>query len=165
MKRRVHATGAVAGFEKSGHFFFNRAPGRGYDDGILAAIAVCRMLDETGRSLADLYDSLPVTYASPTVGAYCPDERKYGLVDELTARLVPGTPFAGSSIETVNTVNGVLFTLAEGARCLIRASSNKPSLVIVTESARSPERMREAFEAIDRLLREYPEVGEYDQRP
>ena len=37
--------GALAGFEKSGHFFFNDPIGRGYDDGLVAAIALLQMLD------------------------------------------------------------------------------------------------------------------------
>ena len=45
MKRRVNEIGAVAGFEKSGHFFFNKPFGRGYDDGLIFALAVCDMLD------------------------------------------------------------------------------------------------------------------------
>ena len=45
MKRRVNEIGAVAGFEKSGHFFFNKPMGRGYDDGLIFALAVCDMLD------------------------------------------------------------------------------------------------------------------------
>ena len=45
IKRRVNELSALAGFEKSGHFFFNKPVGRGYDDGILTAIAVCEMLD------------------------------------------------------------------------------------------------------------------------
>src|SRR5579864_9203641 len=55
MKRRTHEIGAMAGFEKSGHFFFNPPFGRGYDDGLISAIAVCEMLDRApGKSMADL---------------------------------------------------------------------------------------------------------------
>ena len=45
MKRRVNELGALAGFEKSGHFFFNKPIGRGYDDGLISALAICDMLD------------------------------------------------------------------------------------------------------------------------
>ena len=45
MKRRVNEIGALAGFEKSGHFFFNKPLGRGYDDGLSSALAICDMLD------------------------------------------------------------------------------------------------------------------------
>src|ERR1051326_7021435 len=40
IKRRVNEIGAIAGFEKSGHFFFNAPLGRGYDDGLVAALAI-----------------------------------------------------------------------------------------------------------------------------
>jgi phosphomannomutase/phosphoglucomutase len=45
----------------------------------------------------------------------------------------------------------------------VRASSNKPELVVVVESPVSDARLREMFKAVDGLLREHPEVGEYNQ--
>lgn len=40
IKRRTAEIGALAGLEKSGHFFFNPPLGRGYDDGIVAALHI-----------------------------------------------------------------------------------------------------------------------------
>src|SRR3989441_2972470 len=83
MKRRVNEIGAVAGFEKSGHFFFNKPLGRGYDDGLIFALAVCDMLDRNpGKSMADLKNALPKTWSSPTMSPHCADEIKYRVVDE-----------------------------------------------------------------------------------
>src|ERR1700675_4254665 len=63
MKRRTNELGALAGFEKSGHFFFNAPLGRGYDDGLISAIAICDMLDRNpGKSMADLKNALPKTW-------------------------------------------------------------------------------------------------------
>ena len=45
----------------------------------------------------------------------------------------------------------------------MRASSNKPELVVVVESPVSEARMREMFKAVDGVLRENPEVGAYNQ--
>jgi phosphomannomutase/phosphoglucomutase len=45
----------------------------------------------------------------------------------------------------------------------VRASSNKPELVVVVESPVSEARMREMFRAVDDVLRENKEVGEYNQ--
>ena len=42
----------------------------------------------------------------------------------------------------VLTVNGVRFSFEDGSWGLIRASSNKPSLVVVTESPTSDERKK-----------------------
>ncbi|CAM2750311.1 Phosphomannomutase/phosphoglucomutase [Methylobacterium mesophilicum] len=62
IKRRVNELGALAGFEESGHFFFNEPIGRGYDDGLLTAMAVLEMLDRNpGTSMANLYRALPKT--------------------------------------------------------------------------------------------------------
>jgi phosphomannomutase/phosphoglucomutase len=45
----------------------------------------------------------------------------------------------------------------------VRASSNKPELVVVVESPVSESRMREMFKAVDVVLRQHPEVGAYNQ--
>ena len=72
IKRRVRDLKALAGFEKSGHFFFNAPVGRGYDDGFVTAIAVLDMLDRNpGKSMADLYRDLPKTWGSPTMSPHC----------------------------------------------------------------------------------------------
>ena len=82
IKRLSHETGALVGFEKSGHLFFNPPLGRGYDDGLIAAFAVLDMLDRNpGRTLADLRRALPRTWQSPTMSPDCDDEVKYAVVD------------------------------------------------------------------------------------
>ena len=67
-------------------------------------------------------------------------------------------------ITEVLTVNGVRFSLEDGSWGLIRASSNKPSLVIVIESATSDNRKKKIFEFIDALLQKNGKIGEYDQK-
>ncbi|MGE0501514.1 MAG: phosphomannomutase/phosphoglucomutase [Rhizobiaceae bacterium] len=168
IKRRVAELGAIAGFEKSGHFFFNPPIGRGYDDGLVTAIAVCRMLDRNaGRSLADLYRALPVTYGTPTMSPHCPDEMKYGVVEKVVAEFQAmhrdGKPLAGQKIVDLVTVNGVRVVAEDGTWGLVRASSNKPELVVVVESPVSSDRRRAMFEAVDAVLRRNPEVGAYNQ--
>src|SRR5512140_3763398 len=82
MKRRTHEKGALAGFEKSGHYFFNKPFGRGYDDGLVSAIAICDMLDRNpGKSMAQLKNALPKTWGSPTMSPHCDDEKKYAVVE------------------------------------------------------------------------------------
>ena len=168
IKRRVRDLGALAGFEKSGHFFFNAPVGRGYDDGLVTAIAVLSMLERNpGRSMADLYRALPRTFGSPTMSPHCPDEVKYAVADRVVARFrameAQGVALTGQPIRSVTTVNGVRVTVADGTWGLVRASSNKPELVVVVESPVSEARMREMFAAVDGVLRENPEVGAYNQ--
>jgi len=168
IKRRVSELSALAGFEKSGHFFFNRPIGRGYDDGILTALAVCDMLDRNpGKSMADLYRDLPKTWGSPTMAPHCADEVKYEVVERVVKRFTEmrdrGETVAGQKIADLITVNGVRVVAEDGTWGLVRASSNKPELVVVVESPVSEARMREMFKAVDTVLRENPEVGAYNQ--
>jgi phosphomannomutase/phosphoglucomutase len=168
MKRRVNEIGAMAGFEKSGHFFFNKPLGRGYDDGLIFALAVCDMLDRNpGKSMADLKNALPKTWSSPTMSPHCADEIKYAVVDEVVkhfeAEQKNGAKVAGQKIRDLVTVNGVRVTVADGTWGLVRASSNKPELVVVVESPVSEARMRDMFKAVDAVLRTHKEVGDYNQ--
>jgi phosphomannomutase/phosphoglucomutase len=168
MKRRVNEIGAVAGFEKSGHFFFNEPYGRGYDDGLVFALAVCDMLDRNpAKSMADLRRDLPKTWQSPTMSPHCEDEKKYGVVDAVVkhfeAAQRKGEKVAGQAIRDLVTVNGVRVTVEDGTWGLVRASSNKPELVVVVESPVSEARMRDMFAAVDTVLRSHPEVGAYNQ--
>ncbi|WP_102961356.1 phosphomannomutase/phosphoglucomutase [Mangrovicella endophytica] len=168
IKRRVNELSAVAGFEKSGHFFFNAPLGRGYDDGLMTAIAVAEMLDRNpSRSMADLYRALPLTYGSPTMSPHCPDEVKYGVVERVVAEIEAmrdrGESLAGQPIADIVTVNGIRVTAEDGTWGLVRASSNKPELVVVVESPVSEHRKREMFAALDTILRKGGEVGAYNQ--
>ena len=168
IKRRVADLGALAGFEKSGHFFFNAPVGRGYDDGVVTAIAVLDMLERNPtKSMADLYRAIPKTWGSPTMAPHCADEIKYGIVEKVVkifeAKFAAGEKVAGQSISTLVTVNGVRVTVEDGSWGLIRASSNKPELVVVVESPVSEQRMRDMFAAMDGVLKTFPDVGAYNQ--
>ena len=168
-RQRVNELNALAGFEKSGHFFFNKPIGRGYDDGILTGIAVCEMLDRNpGKSMADLYRALPKTWGTPTMAPHCPDEVKYQVVERVVKRITAmrekGDKIAGQPIRDLVTVNGVRVTVEDGSWGLVRASSNKPELVVVVESMRSEDDMRALFrEEVKPRLARYEEVGAYNQ--
>ncbi len=168
IKRKVNKEKALAGFEKSGHFFFNQPLGYGYDDGINSAIQVCRLIVDQNKKISEIIRSLPVTYQTPTMAPYCKDEEKYKVVDEMVKEVKKlkdeGIKIDNQSIIEVLTVNGVRFSFEDGSWGLIRASSNKPSLVIVTESTKSNERKKKIFEFIDNLLQKTGKIGDYDQK-
>jgi len=169
IKRKTAELGALAGFEKSGHFFFNSPHGRGYDDGLVAAAAILSMLDRNpDRSLAELHEALPKAYTSLTMSPHCADETKYGVVDQVVADYQAlarrGEPILGRKVAEVLTVNGVRVTLEDGSWLLVRASSNKPELVVVVESARSDDDMRALFrEEVKPRLARHSDVGAYNQ--
>ena len=70
---------------------------------------------------------------------------------------------AGQPVRDLNTVNGIRITVEDGTWGLVRASSNKPELVVVVESPVSEARMRDMFKALDAVMRTHKEVGEYNQ--
>jgi len=168
IKRKVNEDNAIAGFEKSGHFFFNKPLGYGYDDGINSAIQICKLLDNQNEYLDVLINALPKTYQSPTMGPFCKDNEKYDVIDDITLKIKnlkeKNIKIEGQEIIDILTVNGIRFTLKDGSWGLIRASSNKPSLVIVTESPTSDKIKKEIFNFIDNLLQQTGKIGKYDQK-
>jgi phosphomannomutase/phosphoglucomutase len=154
IKRKTAELGALAGFEKSG---------------IVAAGAILSMLDRNpGKTLSALKKALPVAYTSLTMSPHCADEVKYKIVDDVVAEYqalaASGGKILGRAITELVTVNGVRVALEDGSWVLVRASSNKPEVVVVVESARSEDDMRALFrEEVKPRLAKRPEIGAYNQ--
>ncbi len=169
MKRRVKELGALAGFEKSGHYFLAEPIGRGYDCGLRVAVEICKILDRApGMKMSDLKRALPRTHSTPTMSPWCADEEKYDVLARIVNRLeehaAGGGKIAGRTIERIVTVNGARVILDNGAWGLVRASSNTPNLVVVCESPESEDELGAIFHDIDAFIRTEPSVGEYDQK-
>ena len=168
IKRKVNSEKALAGFEKSGHFFFNQPLGYGYDDGINSAIQICHLINDKKQKISEIMKELPKTFQTPTMAPFCEDEEKYKVVDEIVKKIKnlkeKEIKIDGQKITEILTVNGVRFSFKDGSWGLIRASSNKPSLVVVVESPTSDERKKNIFDYIDTLLRDTKKIGEYDQK-
>ncbi|MFD2741707.1 phosphomannomutase/phosphoglucomutase [Sulfitobacter aestuarii] len=164
MKRRVKELGALAGFEKSGHYFLAEPVGRGYDCGMRVAVEICKLMDRhPDKSMSDLRRALPHTYATPTMSPYAADEEKYDILARIVAKLEGVKELGGRAVAEVVTVNGARVILDNGSWGLVRASSNTPNLVVVCESAESEAERRAIFADLDRVIRSEPGVGEYDQ--
>ena len=168
IKRKVNNEKALAGFEKSGHFFFNQPLGYGYDDGINSAIQVCHLIDDQGKKVSEIVNQLPKTFQSPTMAPFCEDKEKYEVVEDIKKEIEKSKKekikIDNQEISEILTVNGIRFSFKDGSWGLIRASSNKPSLVVVTESPTSDERKLKIFYFIDELLKKTGKIGEYDQK-
>tara|TARA_R110002096_G_scaffold119038_8_gene257827 strand:+ start:30549 stop:32069 length:1521 start_codon:yes stop_codon:yes gene_type:complete len=168
MKRRVKELGALAGFEKSGHYFLAEPVGRGYDCGMRVAVELCKLLDRNpDMTMADLRRALPQTWATPTLSPFCPDTEKYDVLDRIVQKITTladaGGSIAGRKIANIVTVNGARVILDNGAWGLVRASSNTPNLVVVCESPESDVEMRAIFADINKIVQTEPSVGAYDQ--
>ena len=168
IKRKVNNEKALAGFEKSGHFFFNQPLGYGYDDGINSAIQVCHLIDDQDKKVSEIVNQLPKTFQSPTMAPFCEDKEKYEVVEDIKKEIEKSKKekikIDNQEISEILTVNGIRFSFKDGSWGLIRASSNKPSLVVVTESPTSDERKLKIFYFIDELLKKTGKIGEYDQK-
>ncbi|MEL6883738.1 MAG: phosphomannomutase/phosphoglucomutase [Pseudomonadota bacterium] len=168
MKRRVKEIGALAGFEKSGHYFLAEPIGRGYDCGMRVAVEICKLMDRNpDMKMSDLRKALPRTWSTPTMSPYAADTEKYDILERLVGKLVDlhaaGGTIGGRTIKEVVTVNGARVILDNGGWGLVRASSNTPNLVVVCESPESEAEMRAIFADVDAVIRTEPGVGDYDQ--
>ena len=118
--------------------------------------------------MSEIINELPHTFQSPTMAPFCKDEEKYQVVEDLVKKITEikdkNIKIDNQEISEVSTVNGIRFTFDDGSWGLIRASSNKPSLVIVTESPTSDDRKKKIFDFIDDLLQKTGKIGEYDQK-
>ena len=118
--------------------------------------------------MSEIIKDLPETFQSPTMAPFCKDEEKYDVVEELVNKVKEikknKIKIDNQEITDVLTVNGIRFSFNDGSWGLIRASSNKPSLVVVTESPTSDDRKKKIFEFIDGMLQKTGKIGEYDQK-
>ena len=163
MKKRVRELKSICGFEKSGHFFINQPLGLGFDDGLMSAILMAQLLAQTNKNLSEVKKELPQTYQSPTMAPFCSDDEKYQVVNNATSKIKSLKRIIGLRIKKIITVNGIRFELENGSWGLIRASSNKPSLVVVIESLKSHNEVKEIFNFINNILNESGKIGDYDQ--
>ena len=126
IKRKVNELNALAGFEKSGHFFFNKPLGLGYDDGINSAIQVCNLIDNHNKKISEIINEIPKTYQTPTMAPFCEDKEKYKVVESLMTQVKEfknnNVKIDNQKITDILTINGVRFSLEDGSWGLVRAS-------------------------------------------
>ncbi|PIN86304.1 phosphomannomutase/phosphoglucomutase [Candidatus Woesearchaeota archaeon CG10_big_fil_rev_8_21_14_0_10_44_13] len=169
VKAKSDEIGALAGFEKSGHFFLRQKFGKGYDDACMSAAWFVTILSNNDAPLSEIMSQQPKSYQSPTLEpSTTNDSVKYDIVDEVTEIFRKmkknGENFAGKRIKELVTINGVRFIFDNGSWGLIRASSNQPVLVITAESFNTRKEMYDIIQAIQGLLSKFDGVGEYDQK-
>jgi phosphomannomutase len=120
IKAKMKETGAPIAGEMSGHMFF--ADGYyGFDDGLYCAVRLLNYLAMFKQDLAVLLDALPKVVNTPEMRITVADERKFTVMDEITARVKA----AGLN---VNDVDGVRVTTPDGW-WLLRASNTQAALV------------------------------------
>jgi phosphomannomutase/phosphoglucomutase len=168
VKAKSREIDALSGFEKSGHFFFRKEFGKGYDDGCMSAAWFTAIMSNQKKTLSQAIQEQPKSYQSPTMEPSTTNDKvKYEIVDQVTKKFQKMKEkkelFAGKKIKELITINGVRVILENDSWGLIRASSNQPVLVMTAESFSSRREMYDIVEAIQKILSQFKDVGEYDQ--
>lgn len=130
IEEKMHETHAPVGGEMSGHMFFSEGF-YGFDDALYGAARLLHIVSESGKTVRELLADVPRFVSTPEIRISCPDDRKFGIVDEAKKH------FAAKY--KVITVDGVRVLFGDGWG-LIRASNTQPVLVMRFE-ARTPEQL------------------------
>jgi phosphomannomutase len=125
IKAKMAELGAPLAGEMSGHIFFADRY-YGFDDALYAALRMLLTLTREGQSLAALRRSLPRRVNTPELRFDCADAQKFGVVDQVRARLAGGDA-------KVNGIDGVRVQTEDGW-WLLRASNTQPVLVARCEA-------------------------------
>ncbi|MFL5544163.1 MAG: phosphomannomutase/phosphoglucomutase [Gemmatimonadaceae bacterium] len=142
IEEKMHATHAPVGGEMSGHMFFSEGF-YGFDDALYGAARLLQIVADSGKSIRELLADVPRFVSTPEIRVDCPDDKKFGIVDEATKYY--------SSRYKVITVDGVRVLFGDGWG-LIRASNTQPVLVMRFE-ARTKEQLEKIQSEMQGWLR------------
>jgi phosphomannomutase len=126
IKSKMAEIGAPLAGEMSGHIFFADTF-YGFDDALYCGLRLLNIVAASKESLADMRDGLAQPVNTPELRFDCADERKFGVVEEVKARLLK----AGAKFSDID---GVRVSTKDGW-WLLRASNTQPVLVARCEAA------------------------------
>jgi phosphomannomutase/phosphoglucomutase len=141
IKKKMKEEKAELAGEMSGHIFFADRY-FGYDDATYAACRLFEILANTRQKISDLLSDVPKTYSTPEIRVKCPDDRKFGVVAEVTKYF--------RKIYNVIDIDGVRVLFEDGWG-LVRASNTQPALVLRFE-ALSEARLSEIKTIVESVL-------------
>ena len=150
IKAKLREEKAALAGEMSGHIFFVENY-YGFDDGVYAGLRFAEYVSQVGKTVSEIVDDTPYYVSTPAIDVDCPDDKKYGVVDKLTAELK-------ADFDKVIDINGARVVFEDGWG-LVRASSNLPILVLRFE-AKTEERLHEIKKLFRGYMDKYPEIGD-----
>lgn len=127
----------ILGGETSGHYYFRES--YNYDDGIFASVKLAELLSKSGKKMSELGASLPKYLTSDDTRVYCPDEKKFEVVERLR------NIFEGKG--EIITLDGVKVVM-KNSWFIVRASNTQPALVLRWEAKNEKE-----FKRLENLVR------------
>jgi phosphomannomutase / phosphoglucomutase len=148
LKRKMRDEKILLGGEVSGHMFFSEGY-YGVDDGLLAACKIVEIIAHQPAPASRLFDSIEHLHATPELKALCPDDKKFGLIDELVRDLK-------QRYQTID-IDGARVLFPDGGWGLVRASNTNPYLTLRFEG-RSEAQIDAMKRVIYDALRRYPYV-------
>ncbi|QQR84230.1 hypothetical protein IPJ72_03540 [Candidatus Peregrinibacteria bacterium] len=148
VESEMSAQHAILGGEQSGHFFLFENYFH-YDDALLTAIRILKILSDSGRTISELYDAFPKTYAEPEMRPDCPDDVKFEIIQKVTTHFKDQYPCV--------TIDGIRLDFGNGGWAGIRASNTSPKLSITME-AESESALNQIKQVVLSHLKAYPEI-------
>ena len=124
IKKKMKEENAELAGEMSGHMFFKDRY-LGFDDALYATCRLLEILVNTGKTVSQLLEGLPVTYTTPEIRVECPDDRKFDVVARITQQF--------KDQQEVIDIDGMRAIYDDGWG-LVRVSNTQPALVLRVES-------------------------------
>lgn len=161
IKAKIAETKAAFGGELSGHFFF-ADNAYGHDDGTYAALRILEYLSERGESLSQLYESFPTYISSPEIKIGCPDDKKIGVIADLSEKFKSDFPKAMITDSSVIPGDDGVRADFDDGMMVFRYSQNGPYITIKFE-AKSQEMFEKRRAYVRDMLHKYPDMIWEDQ--
>ncbi|MGN1095813.1 MAG: phosphomannomutase/phosphoglucomutase [Eubacteriales bacterium] len=152
IKAKMHEMHAELAGERSGHIFMGGEDWYGFDDATFVAAKLVEFLSHSDMSVSEIIDTFPKYITSPEIKTFCADDKKYGIIDEITEKMKKDYP------GRVCDINGARVKFDHGWG-LIRASSNLPELVLIFE-ADTKEHMLEIRNIFKSYTRQYSDISD-----
>jgi phosphomannomutase len=143
---RRREVGAVLAGELSGHMFFND-PVIDFDDGTFAGANLLQAISQEEGPLSKIVAGLPKFFASAEERFYCPDDEKFGVVDQLLQEFR-----ADPRVRDIVDLDGARVTF-DGGWGLVRASNTEPALTTRFEADTESRRDEIRQDFMDRLAK------------
>ena len=143
IKKKMKEEDAALAGEMSGHMFFADRY-FGFDDATYASLRLLEILSRTDQPLSSLLADVPPTFTTPEIRVECPDEKKFGVVEKITAHF--------KKDHEVIDIDGMRVLFKDGWG-LVRASNTQPALVLRFE-ALSEDRLEEIRSLVENTLAE-----------
>jgi len=134
MKAKMKELGAPLAGELSGHIFFTHGY-YGFDDAIYGSLKLLEIVTRSGKTLAELRDSIPYYQSTPEIRLDTTDDEKFAIVARVRDHFREKFP--------VIDIDGARVQFPDGW-ALVRASNTQPVLVVRFEA-----KTRERLEAIE----------------